>query len=76
MLRVTKNIERTLQDIVNEVNRLSKIISSTTQGKAKEKEEVRIVKTGEGNYQIEFKHNDGWVKSDSASATGFKLKEK
>lgn len=76
MLSVSKDINRTLQDLVNKVNELEKSIHQGSIGKEKPNEQVRIVKIGNGSYQVEFKHKDGWIKSDSTVSSGFKQKEK
>ena len=70
------NSEKEIQKLQDELRKLKESITAGTIGKAKDNENVRIVKDGNGAYQLEVKHNDGWVKSDSASTTGFSLKNK
>jgi len=37
---------------------------------------IRAIKTKTGNWRIEFKTADGWIKSDTSSSTGFILKKR
>ena len=37
---------------------------------------IRAIKDKKGNWFIEYKTADGWIKSDSSSASGFVLKNK
>ena len=71
-IRVTKDVNKTLQDMANEINRLSKVVQEGMQGNADNKAKIRTVKNSDGTYSIEFKHSDGWL---TTSANTIKKKD-
>lgn len=67
-VRFTKgNIDKALDEIAEEINKLRDAISSTTEGKPQERENIRVVKNADNSYSVEFKHKDGWVTTASST---------
>lgn len=67
-VRFTKgNIDKALDEIAEEINKLRDAISSTTEGSPKERENIRVVKKSDNTYSVEFKHKDGWVTTASST---------
>ena len=63
-----------LEAIVNRLERLEQSLSGSRESSSKNNERqlntYKLIKE-DGKYYIEFKHKDGWVRSDSSS---FKLR--
>tara|TARA_R100000315_G_C5180142_1_gene104441 strand:- start:369 stop:647 length:279 start_codon:yes stop_codon:yes gene_type:complete len=81
-LKVKDNdVARALQKVYDDMNEIINALNlgdttsekSTTSGQIGS---VRILKHGSGGYYLEAKTNEGWVRSDGTSATGFTFREK
>ena len=72
--RAFQRVYDDLNELINAVNQGSTTREkSVTKGKAGD---LRVVKHGSGSYYLEAKTDEGWIKSDGASASGFSFREK
>jgi len=66
-IKVTRDTNRTLQNIANELNRISDSVQEGFQGNPNKDAKIRTVKNSDGTYSIEFKHRDGWLTTSSGT---------
>lgn len=71
--RVVQDIYSVLNEIINSVNQ-GKTTSEkkTTEGKSGD---LRIIKDSAGDYYLEAKTDEGWIRSDNSS-TGFSFRDR
>ena len=76
------NLERVLAQVYDDLN---EVIDSVNQGESVEEKktyegksgDMRIIKeSDDSKYYLEVKADEGWVRSDSTSASGFSFKDK
>ena len=72
--RVMNDIYRVLNNIIDSVNSGDVITQKTeTEGKSGD---IRVIKSPEnGEAHIEIRTDEGWYRSNTASASGFSIKE-
>lgn len=72
--RAFQRVYDDLNELINSVNQGNTTSEkSTTKGKSGD---LRVVKHGSGSYYLEAKTDEGWVRSDGTSASGFSFREK
>ena len=72
--RAFQRVYDDLNELINAINQGATSTEKTvTRGKSGD---IRIVKHGSGSYYLEAKTDEGWIKSDGASASGFSFREK
>tara|TARA_Y100000034_G_scaffold78778_1_gene94648 strand:+ start:440 stop:712 length:273 start_codon:yes stop_codon:yes gene_type:complete len=76
------NLERVLSQVYDDLN---EVIDSVNQSSSVEEKKTYAGKTGDmrviqdqgdKKYYLEMKSDDGWVRSDSTSTSGFSLNDK
>ena len=76
------NLERVLAQVYDDLN---EVIDSVNQSSSVEEKKTYAGKTGDmrviqdqgdKKYYLEMKSNDGWVRSDNTSTSGFSLNDK
>ena len=76
------NLERVLAQVYDDLN---EVIDSVNQGDSVEEKKTYAGKTGDmrviqdqgdKEYYLEMKSDDGWVRSDNTSTSGFSLNDK
>ena len=75
------NLERVLSQVYDDIN---EVIDSVNQGESVEEKKTYEGKTGDmrvtkdstdSKYYLEMKADDGWIRSDNTSTSGFSFKE-
>ena len=75
------NLERILEQVYDDLN---EVIDSVNQGESVEEKKTYEGKTGDmrvtkdstdSKYYLEMKADDGWIRSDNTSTSGFSFKE-
>jgi len=75
------NLERILAQVYDDLN---EVIDSVNQGESVEEKKTYEGKTGDmrvtkdstdSKYYLEMKADDGWIRSDNTSTSGFSFKE-
>ena len=75
------NLERILAQVYDDLN---EVIDSVNQGESVEEKKTYEAKTGDmrvtkdstdSKYYLEMKADDGWIRSDNTSTSGFSFKE-
>jgi len=75
------NLERILSQVYDDIN---EVIDSVNQGESVEEKKTYEGKTGDmrvtkdstdSKYYLEMKADDGWIRSDNTSTSGFSFKE-
>ena len=78
----TDNLERVLAQVYDDLN---EVIDSVNQGNSVEEKKTYEGKSGDmrvtkdsddSKYYLEMKSDDGWVRSDNTSTSGFSFKDK
>ena len=78
----TDNLERVLAQVYDDIN---EVIDSVNQGSSVEEKKTYEGKSGDmrvtkdsddSKYYLEMKSDDGWVRSDNTSTSGFSFKDK
>ena len=78
----TDNLERVLSQVYDDLN---EVIDSVNQGDSVEEKKTYEGKSGDmrvtkdsddSKYYLEMKSDDGWVRSDNTSTSGFSFKDK
>lgn len=78
----TDNLERVLAQVYDDIN---EVIDSVNQGNSVEEKKTYEGKSGDmrvtkdsddSKYYLEMKSDDGWVRSDNTSTSGFSFKDK
>ena len=76
------NLERVLAQVYDDIN---EVIDSVNQGDSVEEKKTYEGKSGDmrvtkdsddSKYYLEMKSDDGWVRSDNTSTSGFSFKDK
>ena len=76
------NLERILAQVYDDIN---EVIDSVNQGNSVEEKKTYEGKSGDmrvtkdsddSKYYLEMKSDDGWVRSDNTSTSGFSFKDK
>ena len=76
------NLERVLAQVYDDLN---EVIDSVNQGESVEEKKTYEGKTGDmrvtkdsddSKYYLEMKSDEGWVRSDNTSTSGFSFKDK
>ena len=75
------NLERVLAQVYDDIN---EVIDSVNQGESVEEKKTYEGKTGDmrvtkdstdSKYYLEMKADDGWIRSDNTSTSGFSFKD-
>ena len=78
----TDNLERVLAQVYDDIN---EVIDSVNQGNSVEEKKTYEGKSGDmrvtkdsddSKYYLEMKSDEGWVRSDNTSTSGFSFKDK
>lgn len=75
------NLERVLAQVYDDIN---EVIDSVNQGSTVEEKktyqgkpgDVRVIKDADKKYYLEIKSDEGWVRSDNTSTSGFSFRDK
>ena len=75
------NLERVLAQVYDDIN---EVIDSVNQGSTVEEKktyqgksgDVRVIKDANKKYYLEIKSDEGWVRSDNTSTSGFSFRDK
>ena len=76
-----ENLERVLAQVYDDIN---EVIDSVNQGKTVEEKktyggksgDIRVVRDSDTKYYLEVKSDEGWVRSDNTSTSGFSFRDK
>ena len=76
-----ENLERVLAQVYDDIN---EVIDSVNQGSTVEEKkthqgksgDVRVVKDPDKKYYLEVKSDEGWVRSNNTSTSGFSFRDK